>query len=303
VAAVRGALLLLAAVAACGDPLADDRYRGEPLAHLQGDVAPRPEQDDFINLRLALFWMADGPYAGDVERFVEDAAASTDLPAPGPFVLNVFDPPDSARLVREAGYGVARLLVYRDRNHDGRRDPGEPFLGSVGPEALLFAGRALPAESSPSRRALPAGFHQVMLPLLCNERPPAAMDPGDCGVPLGAACETDGDCGHGVCVKRLPAPVVNGACVLPAGAASGCRPAQAAYLPTRWLRGFEGVYLKACHQDGECLRASDLGKDLYRCDVALGGCVPRLGLHVDVRPDYPLAPVCGDAPAPPPPGM
>ena len=59
-----------------------------------------------------------------------------------------------------------------------------------------------------------------------------------------------------------------GACVLPAG---GCRPAGGAYFPTRWLPGFPGVYLKACQEDRECLRASDMGKDLYRCDVALGG--------------------------------
>jgi hypothetical protein len=299
VAAVRRlALLLAGAAVACGDPLADDRYRGDPLMHLQGDAAPRAEEDDFINLRLALFWMARGPYDGDVARMVEDPGAVQELPRPGPFVINVFDPPPAAALA-PAGYGIARLLVYRDRDHSGRREAGEPFLGAVGPEALLYAPHALDQAGSPTRRGLPGGFHQVMLPLLCDEPAPPPADATDCGVPLGAACDGDADCGRGgICVKRLPAPVVNGACMLPAG---GCRPAGGAYFPTRWLGNFPGVYLKACRVDADCLRPSDMGKALYRCDVGAGGCVPRLGLHVDVRPDYPLAPVCGDAPPGPQP--
>jgi hypothetical protein len=293
---VRRAALLALTVVSCGDPLADDRYRGDPLVHLRGDVAPRPEEDDFIQLRLALFWVPGGPYATDGAGFVEDREASQELPHPGDFTLNVFSPPDDARMVSGAGYGLARLMVYRDRDRSGRRDPGEPFLGAVGPEAFLYLARPLAAESSPSRRPLPQGFHQVMLPLLCGEPPPPpATDAGDCGVPLGAACDGDESCGPGgVCVKRLPAPVVGGACVLPERE-GGCRPASGAYFPTRWLAGARGLYLRACHQDGECARPSDMGKDFYRCDVALGGCVPHLGLHVDVGPDYPLAPVCGDA--------
>jgi hypothetical protein len=292
-------LLLAGAAVACGDPLADHRYRGDPLMRLQGDAAPRPEEDDFINLRVALFWMAGGPYDGDVEQMVEDPGAARELPRPGPWAINVFDPPPAAALVDGGGYGIARLLVYRDRDHSGRRETGEPFLGAAAPEALLYAPRALGGARSPTRRDLPAGFHQAMLPLLCGEAAPPPGDAIDCGVPLGAACDGDGDCGTGgVCVKRLPAPVVNGACVLPAG---GCRPAGGAYFPTRWVGSFPGVYLKACRADADCLRPSDLGKELYRCDVAAGGCVPSLGLHVDVRPDYPLAPVCGDAPPGPQP--
>lgn len=288
----------------CGDPLVDPQYRGTPLASVilkadwSGSGAP-----DSADLRAALFFSPQAADVVDLERLTEHRASSVAIAAlPSAVTMNLFAWPDAALLVHDAagaalGYGVGRVLVYRDLSGDGRRQPGEPFVGHEPPMALLYAPAALPAGAAPTSGALPAGLSSVYLPQRCGRGVPLPSQPGDCGVPLGAKCVTDGDCGFGgACLKETKMPWRGGYCTVPEPPPRGCRPGAAAYLPVPRYglipAGVAGYYLRPCQQDSDCVRAGDLELHNYTCDVGLRGCMPVVARAVPIGSALEIEPLC-----------
>src|SRR6185436_11782560 len=165
----------------------------------------------------------------------------------------------------DLGYAVARIAVYRDGNSNLRRDPGEPLVGIDAPAAYLYAPAPLPAGRAPTNGALPAGFSAVLLPQSCGDPPPGPTTPGDCGVPLGARCRGDADCGpDGSCLDQTNLAWPVGYCVVLEPPRAGCRPGDGVFyhrpmfaprLSSDWA-----AWLKACRSDDDCTRRGlDLG--------------------------------------------
>ena len=206
---MRGAFGLCAATAlglstpSCGDPLATDDVQGTPSFVASGALsqteyaraAPTGER-----LRVALFWVPDGLRADEIatgRALAEQPGSGTTLRAGGGFGVRVFGAPEPGWTV-DGIYALGRVAAYADRDDDGRRDD-EPLV-------------ALDAGESPTGRALPAGFHSVVLPILCSGATRPAPT-GDCDVPLGLICGAHGQCNAGRCSENGPLR----ACALPAG--------------------------------------------------------------------------------------
>lgn len=311
-AALRAGLAALLAcwAVACGEPLATADYEGEPLATLVGGVfETEPGLIHRDDLRAAVFWSPDGVSTDDLEALVEQPSTAQPVGLPNDYVLHLYDEPDSALLVAtgdapaDGVWAIGRILVYPDEDGDGRRGTDEPFLGGVRHSAVVFAARDLGAEESPTGRALPAGFHLLVLPLACGRPVSAPVGDGRCDVPLGAPCSADTDCSPGLCLLHQPFlafPWPGGACAQPDPAPPGCDPAGAgliAALPGGPSRAF---WVQGCRSDADCERP---GSELpYLCDVGAGACVPAAPLRIELGVTVGVSPFCAVAPEPAPAG-
>lgn len=124
--------LLLASLAGCGDPIAGDGYRGEPLLTLQGEVLnaePLGALDGQPS--VAVFWSAGPDREGAAEQAVE---VETRFPAF--YELNLYLPPPG-EVIHDSGRGDGAVgtsgvvLLYVDEDADGawsRED--EPVIGA-----------------------------------------------------------------------------------------------------------------------------------------------------------------------------
>jgi hypothetical protein len=244
---VAGALLLVA----CGDPLVEQGYRGAPLYTFTGQIGSVSGGSTFeAPVRAAVFWSIDGTtnLHGDL---VEQSAIALAVRFPGTFEINVFEPPrDVPWKDPQAPVRVGLVLVYEDVNGNHRLDPGE-LRGGARNEALLYVERAVPAAASPTGRALAPGFQAQRLPMPCGV--PSATAGGDCGVPLGASCDTDADCGTGgLCLHRDEYSDWPGGYCLQRLSAGGCRPAGGVLLHTE-IEGSENSYWhRRCETGADC---------------------------------------------------
>ena len=253
-----GAALLLAP--SCGDPLIEQGFRGEPMLTFEGQIGTsNAGSTSGEALRAALFWSPAGDTALSSD-LVEQPALSVAVAFPGTFQINVFEPPpklawrDPAALWR-----VALVLLSQDTDADGRFSLRE-LRGGARNQAVLWAERALTAAESPTGSALAAGYHAVRLPMPCAVVA-APTDGADCGVPLGAACEADTDCGDaGLCLTRdLQTFWPGGYCVQRA-VSGGCTPATGILRRTS-VADAEGSYWhRRCESPADC--RVDTG---YRC--------------------------------------
>jgi hypothetical protein len=247
-------LLILPAALGCGctdGGLAEQGYRGDPLYEIQV-YDPLAAFIGQPGVRVGVFWFARGLAGGEdavVEqpgsRWIGEAAA---------FTLPLFAPPPEALVLATAQGGrlaAAGVVAYRDADGDGRRGDGEGLAGSVTGRAVLYLADDHDGARSPSGLPLSAGYHYVRAPMLCRELP--ATQPGDCGVPLSAPCETDADCRGGTCLKRLGAPIAGGACAIPEPPPDGCRPADGTLRVDPMPRGGPiAYYLRGCATDADC---------------------------------------------------
>lgn len=189
---------------------------------------------DNPELSVAVFWVTGGEAPGAQNVLTEQPGTALRAEFYRSFELKLYDEPEGPSLLRTssgARYGVARLGAYRDENGNGVRDEAEPLLGLSNGRLLLRVPEALTARESPTGAHLAAGWYVVSAPLSCpaagaSPAPGGTSEPvadGDRGVPLGATCRSDAECGAGVCVREFMGPWPGGACdALPGWACPGC---------------------------------------------------------------------------------
>lgn len=140
------AALAAALASACGDPLVDGRYRGEPLFTLSGTVIADEsvawEDWEVGEVRVGLEW---AEWEGDEERGgydVEELEIRTSFPAQ--FEVHIYQPPSLDALfwtpwLPGHEVAVARPLLYLDRDGDSRWDIDEDeVLGGTFDTVLVY---------------------------------------------------------------------------------------------------------------------------------------------------------------------
>ncbi|MFT3924454.1 MAG: hypothetical protein QM778_18090 [Myxococcales bacterium] len=281
-ASVRVGLALFALGLPGCDTLVDQSYRGVPLDTVRTTVANETGVP-LRHPRAAAFW-AHGLQDG-AEDLVEQVSTSQPARDGANYTLNLFEEPspmlawDPTR-PDERDFALGRIMVYEDLNQNARRDPNEPWAGGLGPYALVYASRRLPARVGPARIDVEPGLHMVFAPLPC--RPDVPPTSPQCDVPLGAPCHEPSECGAGQCVDRFIVPWPGGFCMV--DAKQGCVPAEGALI----YGGPGGPYYSlACQTDDDCGRETP-----YRCDPAQGACMP-FNLPRVALGSVPFAPFCG----------
>ncbi|MFY0528967.1 hypothetical protein ACN28I_39365 [Archangium gephyra] len=279
--------VLAGAALACGETLVDETYSGTPLFTVRGKVvAPADYVDEEdAEVFLALLWSRGDAEKGD--RLVEQPGTVHRTAFFRSYVLHLFDEPGSEHFFTTpsgARYAIGRLAGFQDENGNGRRDASEPF-GGFSPQAVLRAPEALSARDSPTGTPLSAGWHIVSTPLACPPAtgPQPAPDPtapvadGECGVPLGAGCKRDSDCGGGVCVLNFIGEWNGGACLIPEPPPNGCRQ-RGSVLLRGSASDTRAYWIPACSTSEDCGRLHP-----YQCDQQLRGCRPSAEVVVDIN--------------------
>lgn len=302
---LRGLVGVLAGAAlACGDTLVDETYSGAPVFTVRGRVvAPSDYVDEEdAEIFLAVLWSQGGAERAD--RLVEQPGTTRRTAFFRSFEMPLFDQPGSEHLYTTpsgARYAIGRLAGFHDDNGNGRRDASEPFMG-YSQQALLHAPEALPARDSPTGAPLKAGWHIVSTPLMCQsagpQPAPGPVDPvadGECGVPLGAGCKKDADCGGGVCVTNFLGEWAGGACLIPEPPPNGCRQRGSVLLRAP-APNPQAYWIKACTVSEDCERLHP-----FQCDQQLRGCRPSAETVVDINGREPPRSFCGGGGTPFPP--
>ncbi len=284
--------------AACGDALVDERYLGTPRVVLQGSVEGRSESvnGEQPEVNVALFWITDARQ--QEARLLEQEGTSRRVEYSRPFRLKVFDEPGEGHFLNwplQARVAIGRVGAYRDENGNGRRDETEPLLGGSVPRLVVRVPEALSAEESPTGGPIGAGWHVVSAPLDCPPPPggpprppgePLPVPEGECGVPLGATCTTDAQCGQGVCLRDFVGPWPGGACAIPEPPPQGCR--QRGSVLLRSVEGLERAFwIKACERSADCGRAFP-----YQCDLQLRACRATQDVPVQLSDSEPPLMIC-----------
>ncbi len=197
-------LPLLLLLFACGDPIVDTSYRGEPIWYVEGTINA-PEQLHGLSLgdevRASLFWVPNLNPSSPLQ-LIEQTSVTAEVRFPATFEVRVFEPPsDEHYVVSDGRYAVAMLLIYVDEDHDGFFSAADRMVGGAVQNALVFARDAVPMEESPSHAALAKGFSVVRPPLDCPETgpvgygPPPPEAPWACGAcPEELRCNVSGFC-------------------------------------------------------------------------------------------------------------
>lgn len=247
------ALLLLTSLASCGEALVERGYKGVPLFTFVGQIGSTVGPTQFSKpIRAAVFWHPEGEVdpteVGD--ELIEQDAISVATRFPGAFELNVFEtPPDIEWEPTDKPYRVGLILLYEDRNEDGRFQEGE-LVGGATNLVLLYVLEDIPAERSDTGVAWKAGYRAEETPMRCQF--PAPSYPELCGAPLGQACSTDEQCGAGRCLLRdHKRDWPGGMCIVNA---SDCRPyGDVPPLRVREsLNGWRSVYPRRCINSDSC---------------------------------------------------
>ena len=109
------------ALAACGAPLADGTYEGEPLVRLQGNItgtASSPARDPYIGI-VWVNWARNG------DLMVSDVAPVQASSFPATFDFAVFDPPPAEAIMdfsgqdEDARLAAGYLFAFDDVDGDG----------------------------------------------------------------------------------------------------------------------------------------------------------------------------------------
>lgn len=291
---------LAGAALSCGDALVDEAYSGTPRFIVEGMVVGGSEyvNEEAPIVSIAVFWSPKGPMESAEATLLEQPGSAHRAEYYRDFHLPLFDEPGAEHLTRTPSgtrYGIARLGAYQDANENGRRDPEEPLLGASHQRALLHVPTALTAVESPTQAPIPAGWHIVSTPLSCGEPTPGGPPPvpdGDCGVPLGATCKHDGECGGGVCVHDFIGPWPGGACLIPEPPPNGCRQRGSVLLhPEAEPKAY---WIPACSASADCERPLP-----FQCDLQVRGCMPSALMPVELTDDGPQPTFC-PMPSPPP---
>lgn len=265
---MRRALLSLlgaSALAACTDGgLAPPAFRGAPLGTVEvvdrsGEVATDPQ------MVAGVFWVLDPGRRPEFDALLPHPERARGSIGESVFEVSLYSPPPAEALL-DLGHGdpvaLGVVALWRDVDGDGARGPDEPPVHLSRNWAVVYSPTAQPADRSPAWRPLAAGLNVAGMPLRCG--PPLPRDTADCGVPLGAPCTTDADCGAGSCIDTGPPLFEMYRCVVIEPPPDGCRPAEGGFVARRMI-GQNGYYLPTCARDRDC--PSDL-----TCTAPFGVC-------------------------------
>jgi hypothetical protein len=284
------ALLLLAI--ACGDPLVESGYRGEPLLTFEGLITDMQFSGRIEQLSLSIFWTRDNVSTTDPDQLIEQSGLSVSTTFPAIFTVRIFNPPSQA--ISEK-FASGLILVYEDEDGDRRMSQGE-LRGGATNNAVVYVPAALSAAESPTGETMEAGYHLARIPMPCGFAVPGPIH-GDesCGANLGASCESNGECtGPAICRTELP----NGYCTIPYSN-EACRPRDGVLFDS-WVftttstegPPFPGLdWYLTCDSDEECRV-----EDGYSCPFWLGACYPTGPVRIELFSNFMIAQVCNFVP-------
>jgi hypothetical protein len=281
------AICLLLTLVGCGDSLVGTEYRGEPLFSFEGIILTfLDEIPDEETTRVALGWSESSDVSFDLDYLKIENSASTSVRFPSIFEVNIFYPPQRSLFEElDSKWALAYILIYSDENQNQTLDEGE-LIGGAPEQGLLYSEQELSAEESPTGQRLPAGFHIIPLPLSCEPKP--VVEGQDCNVPLGAACETNVDCGTGTCLREVDGLYFpEGYCALLEDNPEACVPEGGLVIDLGIDDQDIGWWGKACQSDPDC--RVDQG---YACNLAIGVCAPKLPFWLVVDWDLEFESLC-----------
>jgi hypothetical protein len=261
---------------ACGNPLVDGTYLGEPLYSFRGKINDFRFEDQrgLDRYRASIFWSLTGETSTIAAELVEQKSIAISNIFPPDVEIILYNPPSGVGLERiTAPYYLGMIYLYEDVDSDEEMDPGE-LRGGANINVLFWAKRDLSAQESPSRMNIPAGYSLQELPLPCDSIIPVARATleENCGVELGSRCETDEECGAGGKCGDTNLP---GQCIVPYDP-TGCVPKQGAYYPPEIYQGMfypaEGWFV-ACDNDNDCPPGQDLACRFYSFEDPSGNYV------------------------------
>lgn len=188
---MRGMTLWLPLLTACGDPLVNPGYRGEPLITIAGEILQEEPLGALPGeVLVSVFWggVSDGT-APEVEQ-----ALSVHTEFPSLYQLGVFQPP-SPSVLFETPFGEQRIamgliLLYADVDADNVFTLGtDSLIGTSRASVLIWIDEFLTiAESDPN---LPDEASYIVGDVdnrACNE-PPAIADPLAIHLVVGTVCD------------------------------------------------------------------------------------------------------------------
>jgi hypothetical protein len=172
---MRWSLALL--VVACGDPIVDTTYRGEPIWTVEGTISA-PEQLDGLSLgdevRASLFWIPNLS-AEEQLLFVEQTSVTAEVRFPATFEVRVFEPPALNHFNEfDDRFAAALLLIYVDEERNGFYSGRDRIVGGTLNKMLVFSRETVPAEEALTNAEMPVGFSLLQPPFKC----PQSTGPG-----------------------------------------------------------------------------------------------------------------------------
>jgi len=285
--------------AGCNGSLVGHDYQGDPLFSIQARLYSYQDLR-FLDsdIRVSLFWSPSGKTDVPLEELIEQVSVSTSIRLPNVTTVHIYHPPLDHYLRREdPRYGVALILVYTDRDGNGRLTPSanpSELLGGGEDTVLLYAPYLLEATQSPTDQILFPGFYLAHLPQSCgfhvSEEQIDSLE--DCEVSLGAACNGNASCGgSGKCLKEMNwTPFPGKYCVQPYSE-TGCRPSDGVKLIVYEgpRTGVNTYWFKGCRSDGECRQ-----QEGYECDMLQHTCLPIERVWLILKKDFSMQRFCVD---------
>jgi len=183
--AERARALPLLLVCACGDPLVEGDYPGEPLLTLTGLVRYADDYDEpDAPILVAVLW------SEDQDSSQEGVAVRVSTQFPGEYSLDLYNPPDDALLEPtpldpDLLSGIAAPVVYADEDGDEVYTSGvDSIWGGTDEAAILYLSADLaPPEGVTNPDGSPAdtiaaGFHIIeVTERFCEQvSPPVLLD-------------------------------------------------------------------------------------------------------------------------------
>lgn len=279
------ALSTLGLLLACGEPLQEAAYRGDPDAVFVAvlDQMVGSSLDALPSLQATIMWSIDGDR--DLVQHPGLSVPAT-LGAEMRFVL--YRPPPA--VARTAGYAMGKFVLYDDTDGDGIKDPDEAFRVGPSPTTLFWSPSGLTAADAPVTHPIPAGYVVVAGWPPCAGPYATAPAAADCDVPLGQMCADPRGCGAGGSCLRTPGAFdAGGLCGVLATAQGECVPPASRRVPYNAVAdAFYWVWARACESDADCAAVQVCGR-------ASGTCVLRADeLQIELRPEGAGPEVCRD---------
>ena len=128
---------MVSTLCACGDPLIDGNYRGEPLFTIRGTITVGEDAGAFASAstRVAVLWIG----ARQQELFGQGVSESS---FPAQYELTIYtEPEESAQQViprAQQTYALARIVLYQDVNANEQLDLGERLIGGSDDKLIAF---------------------------------------------------------------------------------------------------------------------------------------------------------------------
>jgi len=298
VARLFSVILCVVLTCGCNGSLVGDDYRGEPLFTIQAQIASTPDvRIRDANLRVSLFWSPSGKTDVQPEELIEQESTSVALQFPNITKIHIYHTPlDSYIRWEDPRYGVALILVYDDRDGNGRLTPSanpRELLGGAFATVVLYAPYPLEPAQSPTDKYLPPGFYVTHIPLPCGNTPEVEErieSTKGCGVPLGAVCENDAECGTlGECLHDVDYIFFPGGYCVQPYSETGCRPKDGVLHGFSDGDGHKLYWYKGCRSDRECRLEGG-----YECSHLLDACLPELPVWMFISQSFYMKTFCKD---------